>query len=431
MIIPTIAYQLGQFFPEFQAKVAEVLRKDPHIETAHVSRQLEHLIINPLREVPSFPRCGIVIDALDECKDNQATSLTVGALQQHVPSLGPLKIFLTSRPVSNITRGFRSTSLLQDTQHLILHEVPPNCTERDLGVFLQKRLTGVREEYALERSWPSDEQVSQLVGLSNRLFIYAATVIRYIEDVNASSPKNRLLSLLRGQVLSSDESTPFKDLDALYLQVLRTAYPAISGELRTRLKIVLGTLVLMRDRLSPAAIEQLLLLEPGTVRTTLTHLHSVVTVPEADGVVNLIHPSFQDFLVDERRCSDPNFLISPSIQQRLLAQRCIETMIATLHEDICGIGRSVPNSEVPQLPELIAKHISPALRYACLHWALHVSNGGVDSELFGLLDKFCKSHLLNWLEVLSLLGVLGDAVPMLQMLHEKLSVRATLAALHF
>ncbi|EKM59080.1 uncharacterized protein PHACADRAFT_205257 [Phanerochaete carnosa HHB-10118-sp] len=424
MIFPTIAYQLGQFFPEFRKKTAEVLKQDPDIQTSLVSHQLKKLIVDPLQALlPNFPPCAVVIDALDECKDDETTSLIIRALSQHLPELAPLKIFLTSRPIPNITHGFHSTGLLDVTQRIVLHEVPSNITDRDIEIFLQERLAAIRETYKLDRSWPSAEQVSKLTKLSNGLFIYAATAVRFIGDSSVGDPQERLQLLLNSQGAPVGEATPFNQLDELYLQVLRSAYPKMTRELKARLKIVLGTLVLIRDRLSPSAIDRLMDLKPGSIRTTLARLHSVVTVPEQDdGVINIIHKSFQDFLIDENRCRDRDLLVSPAIQHRLIAQRCLETMIGGLRMDICNIGQSVPSSEVAGLPDLIAQHIPPSLQYASLHWAQHVCSGEVDDELYGLLIKFSESHLLSWLEVLSLLGELGSAISVLQSLRNRLLV---------
>ncbi|EKM57728.1 uncharacterized protein PHACADRAFT_138987 [Phanerochaete carnosa HHB-10118-sp] len=421
MIFPTIAYQLGLWDRRFQEKAAEVLKRDPDIQTSLVSRQLKCLIVDPLQELPTFPHCAVVIDALDECKDDETTSLIVRALSQHVSDLAPLKIFLTSRPIPNITYGFQSTGLLNATQHVILHEVPPATTERDIGIFLQEKIASIRQRYNLGSSWPSAGQVPQLVGSSHRLFIYASTAIRFIEDVNACDPKGRLRLLLEGQGTTANERTAFDRLDELYLQVLKSAHPNVTRELKSRLKNVLGTLALIRDRLSPNAIDTLMLLEPGTVRTTLAHLYSVVMVPDdEDAVISLIHPSFQDFLTNANRCRDPDLLVNPAIQHGLIARRCLDTMISGLQMDICNIEQSVPNSEVPQLSDLVAIHIPPPLRYACLYWAHHASSSEIDSELCSLLTEFGESHLLNWLEALSLLGELSGAVSVMEKLRERL-----------
>src|SRR5258706_368000 len=75
LVFPTIAYQLGLFNPSFRMHLSDVMDKDPHVQSALSLRQLEKLIINPLHAAKeTFQPCIIVIDALDECKDENATS---------------------------------------------------------------------------------------------------------------------------------------------------------------------------------------------------------------------------------------------------------------------------------------------------------------------------------------------------------------------
>ena len=44
------------------------------------------------------------------------------------------------------------------------------------------------------------------------------------------------------------------------------------------------------------------------------------------------------------------------------------------------------------------------LQYACLYWATHLFNAEMDDNLSALLKRFSFTHLLHWLEVLSLIG---------------------------
>ena len=53
--------------------------------------------------------------------------------------------------------------------------------------------------------------------------------------------------------------------------------------------------------------------------------------------------------------------------------------------------------------------ISLELQYASLHWVTHLCSTEKDSDLFALLVKFLFTHLLLWLEVLSLIGHLDAA----------------------
>src|ERR1700726_1309495 len=48
LIFTTIAYQLGQFCPEFKDCLAPVLKSIPDVVHSNVSNQLEKLIVEPL-----------------------------------------------------------------------------------------------------------------------------------------------------------------------------------------------------------------------------------------------------------------------------------------------------------------------------------------------------------------------------------------------
>src|SRR5882762_4855744 len=69
LIFPTLAYQLSSFNPAFGEHVSEAMRKDPDVQHALTSRQLQKLIIDPLDALMQdktviFPPCIVVIDAL-------------------------------------------------------------------------------------------------------------------------------------------------------------------------------------------------------------------------------------------------------------------------------------------------------------------------------------------------------------------------------
>jgi hypothetical protein len=103
LIFTTIAYQLGQLFPLFKDEVTEVLRSDREIGLSDLPDQLKKLIVAPLRTIgDSIPPCVIVIDALDECKDDSIISVILASLSMHVAGLYPLKFLITSRPERHI-----------------------------------------------------------------------------------------------------------------------------------------------------------------------------------------------------------------------------------------------------------------------------------------------------------------------------------------
>src|SRR5258705_597267 len=250
LIFLTIAYQLSSFNPMFKKCLSEAMGMDADVQYALPSRQLKKLIVEPLGAImcdEGFPPCIIVIDALDECKDNNSISTILSALADSAGDLFPLKFFITSRPVVNIINGFSETRLIKDTNALVLHSIPSDISDKDIHIYLEKRLSRIKRSFKLRSSWPSQENINSLVKQSSGLFIFAATAANFIEDRNTHDPEGQLVRLMSMTYIMSSKGppSPHSQLDMLYLQVLREAFPTISGTQRARLKTVLGTVVLL------------------------------------------------------------------------------------------------------------------------------------------------------------------------------------------
>ncbi|KAI8993936.1 hypothetical protein BD414DRAFT_535010 [Trametes punicea] len=110
LIIPTIAHQLAARSPTFHDVLSESVKADPYINVSLLPRQLEKLIVEPLRASKAggfLAPCVVILDALDECEDDEVVSVVLKALSSYVSDLAPLKFIVTSRPVENILSGFR------------------------------------------------------------------------------------------------------------------------------------------------------------------------------------------------------------------------------------------------------------------------------------------------------------------------------------
>src|SRR5882762_4606458 len=428
MIFPTIAYQLCSLHPLFQECVSESMRQHADLQSAFPSMQLQNLILEPLQAVRrdqefKFPPCLIVIDALDECKDESATSTILSALAVLASHPSPLRFLITSRPVPNVQLGFRITGLMKNTRALILHSIPQDISQRDIRAYLEGRLSRIAQSYELQ-SWPSSDVLAHLVEQSCGLFIFAATVVNFIEDQHASNPARQLKIVLSGAGMTSAETSPYLPLDELYLKVLHEAFPKIGERQPAGLREVLGAVALIFDPLSPECLEALLDVDQSTVRSLLRRLHSIAIVPDVGGgAVQLLHPSFREFLIDIERCRDVNFTVDVRLQHTVLAKHCLR-VLKSLSPDMCKIGNaSLYNQEVVDLPDRIAAHIPAHLQYACRHWASHLMQGEIQGVVLDLLLEFCSTQFLNWLEVMSLLGELGNAITALQSAHRIVKVR--------
>jgi hypothetical protein len=127
--------------------------------------------------------------------------------------------------------------------------------------------------------------IDALSCLSSSLFIFSATSVKFIGDVNYGDPAGQLVKLLHSTAVMEGSSLHCH-LDQFYTQVLNHAYPEISSDLAGQLKSVMGSIILLRDPLSARNLEHLLNMNRdsnhGPVQTTLVHLHSVVILPKDD-----------------------------------------------------------------------------------------------------------------------------------------------------
>ena len=75
-----------------------------------------------------------------------------------------------------------------------------------------------------------------------------------------------------------------------------------------------------------------------------------------------------------------------------------------LRANICDLKYPERYFDNDKIQHLVGGRISRELQYACLHWATHLFNTEKDGDLSALLERFSFTHLLHWLEVLSLIG---------------------------
>ena len=121
---------------------------------------MEKLIMQPLRE--SAISTVIIIDALDECKDEEPASAILSILGRFVSELPGVKFFLTGRPEQRIQAGFRLPLLVEVTDVLLLHEVESNQVNSDIQLFFEYSFS----ELACRRpgldNWPAKAQLDLL-----------------------------------------------------------------------------------------------------------------------------------------------------------------------------------------------------------------------------------------------------------------------------
>ena len=248
-IFPTLGHQLACRYPHFRTHLINIIKQNPAISHTSLISQLENLLVTPLsREKVS---CVIIIDALDECIDDQPASAILSVLGQFVRQLPLVKFFITGRPEPRIRAGFRLPLLEPHTHIFLLHQVESSSVNDDIQLYLTQRLTTIakqRSDVELPNPWPHENQIKTLTEKSSGLFIFASTLVRFIES-EYHEPDKRL------QLVISEASGTIHEgragIDSLYSQILLHAYLGVSeAEVFDTVRQVLGAIVLAFNPLS-------------------------------------------------------------------------------------------------------------------------------------------------------------------------------------
>ena len=91
-IFPTLAVQLARNYATFRSALIPLVQSDPDIIHESLYSQMKKLIVGPLTE--SKLSTVIVIDALDECKDDEPASAILSVLGQLVAEIPETKFFV-------------------------------------------------------------------------------------------------------------------------------------------------------------------------------------------------------------------------------------------------------------------------------------------------------------------------------------------------
>ncbi|KAJ1299423.1 hypothetical protein OPQ81_012032 [Rhizoctonia solani] len=334
-IVPTIAHQLALYSIPFQSALCQVLESNSDIGSKNMFAQFELLLKEPLQQVKdAIPdNLVVVIDALDECDDRNGVELVLDML-------------------------FR-----QAAQSLV---------RADIELYLKEEL---------ESASPDQSEIEQLAQHCGTLFIYAATLVRYITGKKSANSYKRLRAFLD---MTVDPAKPHEHIDGLYATVLESALggegPAPASE---DIRVVLWTVLLAQE---PIRVETLTKLadidDPQRAIHALQTLRSVLHQYEETGPVSTLHASFPDFMFSKERSGSY----------------------------FCDIAGHMRDQDVENIQEQIKSKISPTLAYACRFWASHLVSAPKSDPLLQMLDHFLSYQLLFWVEVLSLQRELPIAV---------------------
>ncbi|KAM0540218.1 hypothetical protein ACHAO7_011403 [Fusarium culmorum] len=420
-LMPTLAYQLALSMPEVAFFIKKALDANPAIVGKSVKEQFEKLIQEPLSEAAAMVTTPssivMVIDALDECDQEADIRLLINIFSQAKTARPHLLVFLTSRPELPIRLGFGDVQGAY--QDLVLHEIPAQIVKHDIVVFLDDEFKKIRHDFNLtvgdERKlppdWPGRPTVQMLAQMAVPLFIFAATVCRFVGDRKRDSPPIQLC-----KVLDYESKGHVSQLDRTYGPVLRLVITDVSEDDKKLIikdfKMIIGSIIILANPLSVWALSQLLEVAPEVVDSRLDTLHSVLSIPPTQKApVRLLHLSFRDYLLTK----ESEFRVDERHAHQTLAKHCLRIMRSALRKNICGLsfpGMRRSSVDIGQLE----KRMHSQLQYACMHWAYHQTSGKPELSDGKDVYGFLPTHFLHWLEAMSLLGRVKECLGALRSL---------------
>ncbi|EWZ29435.1 hypothetical protein FOZG_16810 [Fusarium oxysporum Fo47] len=289
---PTIARQLAGKHPCFGAWLEKVTIDNLDIASKGLRTQFEKLIIQPLSEVWNGmssikPTIAIVVDALDECDSEQDVRLLIRLFCQIKTTRNVrVRIFLTSRPELPIRLGF--SNVRGTYQDLILHRVPPPVIEHDICIFFKHELKKILSDWndsvptahQLPVTWPGEDSLRTLVDRAVPLFIFAATMCRFIADRNMS-PEKRL-----SQILNHPHRNAADKMEVTYVPVLDQILVDLSQSEKIasldEFRLIVGTIITLESPLSALTLSRVLDISQDRIYNQLNKLQSVIHVPESE-----------------------------------------------------------------------------------------------------------------------------------------------------
>ena len=176
----------------------------------------------------------------------------------------------------------------------------------------------------ISRPWPSDNEVKFLADKSGGQFIYATTVLKFIDDED-SRPVDQLEKVMNlsrsgidvGSAAASGDT--FLELDLLYRQILSTCRN------RSLLLRILGCILVAEEPVSVLDVENLLSLREGDVGMTLRRIHSLLFIPKTPTeCIGVYHKSLSDFMFNRDRAQD--YYIDYDLCYEVLTYACMEVI---------------------------------------------------------------------------------------------------------
>ncbi|KAF8344502.1 hypothetical protein F5887DRAFT_970239, partial [Amanita rubescens] len=332
-LFTTLAWQLGTSIPETLPYIELALKTDRLLYTKPITTQFDYLVVkvfdNLRRDNPKLrpKKFLVVIDGVDECATERDQELLLVLIAKALVRTSiPLRFLICSRPEAHINEMFNRRDMKSITRTVVLDEAfgPSD----DIRKYLKDELFSIFRKHGISPLLSYTDIVELALRASGQ-FIYASTIIKFIGD-DDYNPKERLDIILK--LRSADTSSPYDQLDRVYIQIL-------SQQLDVRFLRDVFVLVISLGGTDFNFIRRRLRMSEENLQRKLRTMHSLLQIK--DSHITVYHQSLRDFLQDKKRAGQ--YHIHPA---RMALVRLPETL-----------RRHPARMALVRLPKTLCRHL--------------------------------------------------------------------------
>ncbi|EKM76350.1 hypothetical protein AGABI1DRAFT_108887 [Agaricus bisporus var. burnettii JB137-S8] len=228
-LFTSVAYQLSTELPDYHEIIDRAVSHDKTLITKNMSTQFNSLIVNPLRELQArgkqVERRAIIIDGLDECDNVDAQCQLIEIIAESSRNhTTPFRWAFFSRPEPHIEAMFSEASVSSICRTVVLQV--SRTVDGEIESYLRGGFDNIvrHRNISMPSPWPTDKDIRKVVEASAGLFIYAATVLRFVENSRSLSLEESLetvLNIISERHTISGTPTLFAEIDVLYNLIMQ------------------------------------------------------------------------------------------------------------------------------------------------------------------------------------------------------------------
>ena len=293
-LFTTLAWQLGVSIPATLPYIELELITDCLSQTKSIDIQFDHLVVKVLENLrwdnPELrpKKSLVIIDGVDECATEQDQKRFLTLIGNALTRTNiPLRFLICSTPEAHIKETF-DTEIMQNITRAIVLDEKLAPSDYEIWKYLDNKLFWI---FSFSECRLPSSDIDLLASKASDQFVYAFTVVKFIGDYDCNA-KEQLDIILKLHPV--DSSSPYAQLDQLYIQILsqqpdikllKDIFVLVIAIAKPRIKFICRRLRIREEELGRKLRKM----------CPLLHYHI------SDSTITTYHPSLSEFLLDKER----------------------------------------------------------------------------------------------------------------------------------